>query len=102
MGFGSLVRLAVWGGHAGCGRCGSNKVRRGWSPLASWTSALGLDPCRCETCGATFHAPRRAATIDDYEDNLEMLAVPPPPEVDLAELDRAIAERLKPHDPSAQ
>ena len=43
--------------------------------------------------------PRRAATADLYEDEpeeemLEELALPAPPEVDLAALDKAMAKRL--------
>jgi hypothetical protein len=94
----SLVRLAFWGGDAQCGQCGSNEVRRAWTPLPPWKRALGLDPCRCEACGATFHVPRRAATADLYEDPVEEmpeeLTLPAPPEVDLAALDKAMAKRL--------
>ena len=96
----SLVRLAVWGGDARCGQCGSDQVRRAWTPLPPWKRALGIDPCRCEACGATFHVPRRAATADLYDDEpppdemLEELTLPAPPEVDLAALDKAMAKRL--------
>ena len=93
----SLVRLAFWGGDARCGQCGSNEVRRAWTPLPPWKRALGIDPCRCEACGATFHVPRRAATADLYEEPEEEMAelsLPAPPEVDLAALDKAMAKRL--------
>ena len=93
----SLVRLAVWGGDAQCGQCGSNEVRRAWTPLPPWKRALGIDPCRCEACGATFHVPRRAATADLYEEPVEEMSelmLPAPPEVDLAALDKAMAGRL--------
>jgi hypothetical protein len=91
------VRLAVWGGDARCAKCGSREVRRAWTPLPTWHHALGLDPCRCEGCGATFHVPRRAVTADGAEDADEAmpeLTLPPAPEVDLAALDRDIAVRL--------
>jgi len=95
----SLVRLAFWGGDAQCGQCGSNEVRRAWTPLPPWKRALGIEPCQCEACGATFNVPRRAATADLYEDEpeeemLEELTLPAPPEVDLAALDKAMAKRL--------
>jgi hypothetical protein len=93
----SMFRLAVWGGDAQCGQCGSGKVRRAWS-LPTWQHAFGLDAARCETCGATFHVPRRAATVEMYEDDLEagqLLTLPAPPEVDLAALDRDMAARLR-------
>ena len=92
----SLVRLAVWGGDARCGRCGSREVRRSWS-LPTWRHALGLDACRCESCGATFHVPRRAATAEMYDDPPDPtyeLTLPAPPEVDLDALDRDMAVRL--------
>ena len=63
-----MVRLAFWGGDAQCGQCGSNEVRRAWTPLPPWKRALGIEPCRCEACGATFHVPRRAATADFYDE----------------------------------
>ena len=92
----SLVRLAAWGGDARCARCGSDHVRRAWTLLPPWKRALGLDPCRCEACGATFHVPRRAATADLYElsEPMTELTLPAPPEVDLAALDEAMAGRL--------
>ena len=100
----SLVRLAFWGGDAECGQCGSNEVRRAWTPLPPWKRALGIDPCRCEACGATFHVPRRAATADLYEDEpteeMAELSLPAPPEVDLAALDKAMAKRLSRLPPS--
>jgi hypothetical protein len=96
-----MVRLAFWGGDAQCGQCGSNEVRRAWTPLPPWKRALGIEPCRCEACGATFHVPRRAATADLYEEppeeTLEELTLPAPPEVDLAALDKAMAKRLPRH-----
>ena len=92
------MRLAVWGGDAQCGQCGSDKVRRDWSPLPPWKRALGIEPCRCEACGASFHVPRRAATADLYDEDppelREELTLPAPPEVDLAALDKAMAKRL--------
>jgi hypothetical protein len=66
-------------------------------PLPPWKRALGIDPCRCEACGATFHVPRRAATADLYEEPAEEMSelmLPAPPEVDLAALDKAMAGRL--------
>lgn len=93
----SMVRLAVWGGEATCGQCGSGKVRRAWS-LPTWHHALGLDSARCEACGATFHVPRRASTAEMYEeppDPAQQLTLPAPPEVDLAALDRDMAARLR-------
>ena len=94
----SLVRLAFWGGDARCGQCGSNEVRRAWTPLPPWKRALGIEPCRCDACGATFHVPRRAATADLYDDEpaeeMAELTLPAPPEVDLAALDKAMAKRL--------
>ena len=92
-----MVRLAVWGGDARCGQCGSQEVRRAWS-LPTWRHAFGLDACRCEACGATFHVPRRAATVEMYEDPpdpAQQLMLPAPPEVDLAALDRIMAARLR-------
>ncbi len=93
-----MVRLAFWGGDAQCGQCGSNEVRRAWTPLPPWKRALGIEPCRCEACGATFHVPRRAATADFYDDEpveeMAELTLPAPPEVDLAALDKAMAKRL--------
>jgi len=67
-------------------------------PAASTLLQL-IEPCQCEACGATFNVPRRAATADLYEDEpeeemLEELALPAPPEVDLAALDKAMAKRL--------
>ena len=93
----SMFRLAFWGGDARCSQCGSDQVRRAWS-LPTWRHAVGLDACRCETCGATFHIPRRAATVEMYEeppDPDEQLTLPAPPEVDLAALDRDMAARLR-------
>jgi hypothetical protein len=92
----SLVRLAVWGGDARCAECGSLQVRRSWAPLPPWKRALRLDPCRCDACGATFHVPRRAATaeVDAEPAAGPELSLPPPPEVDLAALDREMAARL--------
>jgi hypothetical protein len=94
-----MVRLAFWGGDAQCGQCGSNEVRRAWTPLPPWKRALGIEPCRCDASGATFLVPRRAATADLFEDDAleempEELALPAPPEVDLAALDKAMAKRL--------
>ena len=98
------MRLAFWGGDAECGQCGSHEVRRAWTPLPPWKRALGIEPCRCEACGATFHVPRRAATADLYEDEppeeMAELSLPAPPEVDLAALDKAMAKRLPRHPPS--
>jgi hypothetical protein len=92
------VRLAVWGGDARCGRCGSDQVRRAPRLLPPWKRALGLDPCRCDSCGETFNVPRRAATADLYEETpdepMSELTLPAPPEVDLAALDKAMAGRL--------
>jgi len=93
----AMVRLAFWGGDATCGQCGSDEVRRAWS-LPTWRHALGLDACRCEACGATFHVPRRAVTVEMYEapdDPAQQLTLPPPPEVDLDALDRDMAARLR-------
>jgi hypothetical protein len=92
----SMVRLAFWGGDARCGQCGSADVRRAWS-LPSWRHAIGLDAARCESCGATFHVPRRASTAEMYEeapDPAYQLTLPAPPEVDLDALDREMARRL--------
>ena len=74
-------------------------MRRAWTPLPPWKRALGIEPCQCAACGATFHVPRRAATADLYEDApeeemLEELTLPAPPEVDVAALDKAMAKRL--------
>jgi hypothetical protein len=94
----SLVRLAVWGGDARCAECGSREVRRAWTDLPSWRHAVGLDPCHCDGCGATFHVPRRAVTAegaDEPEDGSPEIALPAPPEVDFAALDRDIATRLR-------
>lgn len=93
----SLVRLAVWGGDARCAECGSREVRRAWTDLPSWRHVVGLDPCHCDGCGATFHVPRRAVTaegVEEPEDAAPELALPAAPEVDLAALDRDIAIRL--------
>jgi len=94
----SLVRLAVWGGDARCRRCGSDQVRRAPLLLPPWKRVLGLDPCRCDSCGETFNVPRRAATADLYEvppdEPMPELTLPAPPEVDLAALDKAMAGRL--------
>lgn len=93
----SLVRLAVYGGDARCGQCGSYQVRRAWQLLPPWKDWLGIEPCCCDVCGARFHVPRRAATADLYEvppEEIPELMLPAPPEVDLAALDRAMAGRL--------
>jgi hypothetical protein len=99
-----MVRLAVWGGDAQCGQCGSAEVRRAWS-LPNWQHAFGLDAARCEACGATFHVPRRAATVEMYEeppDPEQQLTLPAPPDVDLRALDRDMAARLRlPRKPSS-
>jgi hypothetical protein len=100
----SLVRLAVWGGDARCARCGSHEVRRDWSPVPMWCHALGLEPCRCDGCGATFHVPHRAMTADGVLEPDESapaepepeLLVPAAPDIDLAALDREVAARLGP------
>jgi hypothetical protein len=92
------VRLAFWGGDVHCGQCGSGQVRRAWTAFPTWHHALGLDPCRCDGCGATFHVPRRAVTadgLDEPEEATPELTLPPAPEVDLAALDRDIAIRLR-------
>jgi len=95
----SFVHLALRGGDAFCARCGSRRVRRDWELAPPWKRALGIDPCRCDACGATFHVPRRAATVDPREDPADeeaMLPMPPLPSVDLEALDRDIAQRLTP------
>jgi len=95
----SFVHLALRGGDAFCDRCGSRRVRREWEMAPPWKRALGIDPCRCEACGATFHVPRRAATSDPREDPADeeaMLAMPPLPTPDLERLDREVAARLPP------
>jgi hypothetical protein len=99
-----MVRLAVWGGEARCAKCGSRDVRRAWS-LSTWRHAIGLDACRCEACGATFHVPRRAATAEMYDDPPDpghQLTLPAPPEVDLEALDRDMADRLARRPKSAE
>ena len=65
--------------------------------MPTWHRAIGLDPCRCDGCGATFHVPRRAVTADGFEEADEVMAeltLPAAPEVDLDALDRDIAVRL--------
>jgi hypothetical protein len=76
----------------------------GLAATSPWKRALGIDPCRCDACGATFHVPRRAATADLYEDEppdeMPELTLPAPPNVDLGALDKAMASRLQRPSPS--
>jgi hypothetical protein len=73
-------------------------VRRTWAPAPPWKRALRLEGAECQTCGARFDVPRRAATVEMYQESPDLARhslLPPPPEVDLAELDRAMAACLR-------